>query len=336
MSGGPAPDWEAIARHLAGEGDAASRARMEAFLQASDGDRELVKAVDEVSRRYRSEPLQGLDVEGALARVKARRGEAQVVPLHGTTRSSGRRPFLVWGGLAAAAAAAFLLWRAPAPDASGSAEVVYRGSVGRVDSVRLADGSLAMLAPGAQMTVPADFGSGTRTVRLDGRGWFRVEHAEGASFTVLSGSAVVRDIGTEFEVRPGVNGAVRVSVHEGTVAVRGTDEVAEVTLSKGDEVVVAEAKAAEPSRGTVDAADADWVSGRLHFRDVTVGEFVEAVSAWSGLVVRLDDGGLRDMRVTQDMALGEVRQRLEETALILGARVQWVGDTAVVSRGGGR
>jgi transmembrane sensor len=332
-----APDWESAARHIAGEGDTRDHAQMESFLRGSPADAELLRALDVLSRKVPVDLPTGLDVESALRKTKARRDDATVVSL--ASRRAGGRPVIRWVGLAAAAALALVLARnwVVQPGTEGTvAEAVYRGTVGQVDSVRLADGSVAMLAPGATLTVPAGFPSESRTLRLVGQGWFRAAHEGAHPFTVMAGDAVVRDIGTVFSVRSGVNGEVRVAVHEGAVAVRGTGAAAEVQLSQGDEVMVAAGAVQAASRGTVPEGDADWTSGRLHFRDVSMEEFSRTVASWTGWVVRLEDPELRVLRVTQDLTLAEARQRMEEAALVLGARVTWKGDTAVVSRGGGR
>ena len=310
---------------------------MEAFLRENPADAALLRALGDASGRVQTEPMPGLDVERALSRTKAR-FDTPVVSLPSRQRSP-RRPVFAWVGLAAAAAIAVVLFRGdgtgpavvePAPD------VVHRGSPGKVDSVRLADGTMAILAPGAELRVPATYAAAERTVRLSGQGWFRAVHDQARPFTVLAGDAVIRDIGTVFSISPGVNGVVRVAVHEGAVAVRGTSSPTEVELAEGDEVTVESAAVQSPLRGTVKGGDADWTSGRLHFVDVSMEEFSRTVSAWTGLVVRLEDPGLRVLRVNQDVTLAEARQRLEEAATVLGARVEWKGDTAVVSRVGGR
>lgn len=333
-----APDWESTARHLAGEETASDRARFESFLRGSPADAELLRALDTLSRKVPVAAPSGLDVESALRKTKARRGEATVVPI-ASRRAGLGRPVVRWVGLAAAAALTLVLarsWGTLTGAGDAVAETVYRGTVGQVDSVRLADGSVAMLAPGATLTVPSGFPAESRALRLEGQGWFRATHEGAHPFTVLAGDAVVRDIGTVFSVRSGVNGEVRVAVHEGAVAVRGTAAGAEVQLSQGDEVVVAAGAVQAASRGTVQAGDADWTSGHLHFRDVSMEEFGRTVASWTGWVVRLEDPELRVLRVTQDLTLAEARQRMEEAALVLGARVTWKGDTAVVSRGGGQ
>jgi transmembrane sensor len=333
----PVPDWEALARHIAGESEGAERARLESFLQANPADAELVRAVTALTQNMPASPSANLDVEAALAKTKARRTAPTVIPL--ASRRGGRgRPIVRWAGLAAAAAAVILFTRDgdSRPDSGAAAtDVVYRGTLGKVDSVRLADGSTAILAPGAELTVPVGFPSESRSVRLTGQGWFRAEHAGAHAFTVLAGDAVVRDIGTVFSVRPGVNGEVRVAVHEGAVAVRGTAD-GEIQLSQGDEVTLVAGAMQTPLRGSVRAEDADWTSGHLHFRDVSMEEFSRTVASWTGWVVRLEDPELRVLRVTQDLTLAMARQRMEEAALVLGARVEWKGDTAVVSRGGSR
>lgn len=330
------PDWEAVARHLAGEDSGAERARVEAFLRENPADAELLRALGDASARVPVEPVPGLDVERALRRTKARFDTPVVaLPAH---QKSRQRPIFAWVGLAAAAAIAVVLFRdGPSPAVVEPApEVVHRGTPGKVDSVRLADGTMAILAPGAELRVPANFAATDRTVRLTGQGWFRAVHDDARPFTVLAGDAVVRDIGTVFSISLGVNGMVRVAVHEGAVAVRGTSSPTEVELAEGDEVTVSSAVVQSPQRGTVKGGDADWTSGRLHFVDVSMEQFSRTVSEWTGLVVRLEDPGLRVLRVNQDVTLAEARQRLEEAATVLGARVEWKGDTAVVSRVGGR
>jgi transmembrane sensor len=331
----PIPDWEDLARYLAGEGSSSDRANIEAFLRQHPEDAELLRGLDAMSRRVRPAVPVGLDVEAALIATMARRTATPVVSLD-ERRHVGRRPVLLWAGLAAAAAVAFLLGRGDTPGTAPGPDVVYRGTPGRIDSVRLADGSVAVLAPNAELSVPRAFPKGARTVRLKGQGWFRASHDESSPFTVVAGEAVVRDVGTVFSIQSLEGGAVHVAVHEGSVAVRGGEERGEVMLGEGDETSIVAGRAQAPSRGSVGARDADWTSGQLHFRDVSMEEFCRTVSSWTGWVVRLDDPELRVLRVTQDLTLAEARQRFEEAARLLGAGVRWSGDTAVVSMNGGR
>ncbi|HEY0995197.1 MAG TPA: hypothetical protein VGD77_04355, partial [Gemmatimonadaceae bacterium] len=72
------PDWEALARFLAGEGDAAESRAVAAWLDAHPADAALVRSLHAVGGEAvgaAADPAD-VDVEGALARVKARRHEA--------------------------------------------------------------------------------------------------------------------------------------------------------------------------------------------------------------------------------------------------------------------
>lgn len=346
----PTPtDWEALARYVAGESPESERVRIEARLAGSPEDAALVQALREVSGRLPRVAPSGLDVEGALRRTKERAREARVVPIP-VGAVAWRSPFPVRGAawrspwLRAAAAAGvavlgyFALDRRPAAEVAASDRVI-RAGVGGADSVTLADGSLAVLAPGTELVIPGSFGDGDRVLRLTGRGWFRVQHVEGAPpFIVESRGAVVRDVGTVFSIegREGRGMGVRVAVHEGSVAVRGRSQPApsEVSLAAGDEATVTETAVASVTRGTVGQDDADWVSGLLHFRNVSMEELAASVGAWTGLTVRVDDPALRGERFDIDLSVAEARAGLQEAALAMGATLRWSGDTVVVSRGG--
>src|SRR5215212_8099866 len=89
------PDWEALARDLAGESAPGVSARL------SPADREMLRAIEHLTADLKSDIPGDLDVEGALAKVKSRPEfrHRDVIPLH--SRTSWRVP------MPALAAAAF-------------------------------------------------------------------------------------------------------------------------------------------------------------------------------------------------------------------------------------
>ncbi len=325
------PQWEDLARYIAGEGSPTQRAAIDAWLRSSPADAALVDELRRTTLGIPTVDVPGLDVERALSRTRSRMA-APVVSLDSHRRSPrGWRP--VWVGAAAAAGLALAVGVAreflTEPQATHvAASAVHRGRVGQVDSVALADGSLAILAPGSELTVPGGFGEGERRLRLVGRAWFRAAHDESKPFLVESEGVSVRDIGTEFSVEPLTGAGVRVAVHEGAVAVRGSSQSTETTLRQGDEATVT---ASGVSVGQIPKGDADWVSGELHFRDVTLEEFGAAMARWTGWVVRIDPA-IGSMRVRTDISLTRAREQFEEAALSIGGAATWDGDTVTVSR----
>jgi transmembrane sensor len=93
----------------------------------------------------------------------------------------------------------------------------YNTDIGERRSITLADGSTVDL--NARSLIRIEFSSGERRVELlDGQALFQVAKDKNRPFTVRSGDATVRAVGTEFDVYRKANGTT-VTVLEGRVAV---------------------------------------------------------------------------------------------------------------------
>lgn len=370
------PDWDALARYLAGESGADEARAVAAWLAEHPDDARLLTRLDAhldaTLGRAADAPLRSapaadappIDVEGALARVRARRdGEGHQAPaapdvrLLRPTRAPGRgsreplgggrpRGWLGWGvgGLAAAAALAAVsveLGRrdrsadAPAGTGSAAAERVVATAVGRRDSVRLPDGTRVVLAPGSRLTIAGGYGGGRREVRLEGAAWFAVRHDAARPFAVRAGGAVIRDVGTEFTVRTdGVDGpsGVAVAVTEGVVALSAGEGArgAEVTLRAGDRGEVRADGVVASTRGAVTADDVAWTRGRLVYRAAPLDVVRADLRRWYGIELRVADAALAGRRLTATFEGEPATRVVEVVALALGATVTQAGDTAVL------
>lgn len=327
------PDWEALARHLSGEGEGGELAPEDRALLA-----ELSRAADRAPRIA----VERLDVEGALARVRSRRGETPVTPLR--SRQPERSPWAspmvrLAAGVGIALLGAYLWQGRQGQGPASMASQTHVAPRGAPDSLTLADGSQVILAPGSRLVIPAGFGAGTRRLELEGDGWFKVEHDGGTEgrndggaqpFIVVSGGTEVRDIGTIFEVNTFGAAGLRVAVEQGSVAVKSAVS-AEVLLVVGQEALVDASGVAtvRPSPGAQ-----GWASGELRFRDVTLEELGETLDRWYGIRLQVDDA-LRGKRVTTGLNASSVKGVVQELGLTMDAEVEWVGDTAIVRRRGG-
>ncbi|MBC7894053.1 MAG: FecR domain-containing protein [Cytophagaceae bacterium] len=343
------PDWEAIARYVSGESDGAERELVRAWLVANPEDHKLVEALDRIVADVPVELPAGLDIEGALRRTKAAAGGSPILRLEAAAPRLSRFPAArarpQWVVRAFQAAALFgviaitaTIWRYRSePSPQVATVTTYRASLGKPDSVTLADGSRAILAPGSELAVTATYGTAGREVALRGQGWFRVVHDDARPFVVKAGDAEIRDVGTEFSVNHRANSGVLVQVHEGAVIVRGSSQEASagVLLHQGDEAVVAQGAVTSTQRGTVPADATAWVSGLLRFRDVPLAEVVETVRRWYGIEIRVDDPALGATKVSIDVNAGSIGGVAQELALTVGGRVDKRGDTLVVRAGQG-
>lgn len=207
-----------------GDTDLSSRAEFDRWLRQSP---EHVRAYMEIARTYYE--LGTLDSErvarlGELIAAAAQRDpvvrlepNAPQGPAKGTPRSS-RAKLGRWipASLAAAIAAGLVVWLGLPK------HTTYSTGVGENRTVRMTDGTMITLNAITEIRV-----SYTKTERVidlvSGQAFFQVVANRDRPFFVRSGFAVVRDVGTQFDVdrRPG---STTVTVVEGRVALYPASE----------------------------------------------------------------------------------------------------------------
>lgn len=166
------------------------------------------RAMDELSRVW-----QALD---CLSEAKR---DEKIATFTDAARRASRRTRLRWWVAAAAtvlAAVAGLLWLR-----QGSEVQTLSTAVGQQRTVTLADGSVVAL--NTNTIVETDLSRRYRQIFLrKGEAHFQVAHDRTRPFLVHAGDAVVRAVGTEFEVRLRNDQHVDVVVNEGRVEVQAT------------------------------------------------------------------------------------------------------------------
>jgi transmembrane sensor len=334
-AGASPPDWDALARHLAGEDDAADRARIERELAADPARSALIDALDAALRAPDTNMLTPSEVDAALDAVLARRDQGDgtlVVPLH-PRAARWRR-----GGLRAAAAilvvvGATITWRAlsRAGSASGNGGRQFATGVGMVDSLVLPDSSLVILGPASTLTVPADYGASSRELRLRGQALFDVRHDPSRQFIVRTGAAELRDVGTRFAVQSHSPEELRVAVLEGAVAIRATRAARSVTdtLRASDRGVMLADGVLRVERQTATGVEEDvaWMGRRLSLRDAPVSRVGAELARWYGLELRVTDSTLRSRRLTATLEHAPRAELARVLAAALGGTARLAGDT---------
>jgi transmembrane sensor len=333
---GAAPDWEAIARYLAGESQPEEASVIEQWLEAHPRDRELVERLNveatiEPPRTSTSRPRWLASTPGWPNRAEPR------VLSDGAHAARPRwQPLGVIGLLAAAAVVGVVVTRqarkAPNEGAQATLARTYTTGVGQRDSVRLADGTRVVLGPDSRLTVPGDYGVTGRSVELRGDGFFDVVHDPAKPFAVRVGQAVVEDIGTAFSVESDDAAATSVSVVAGSVRLRQaqSEPTSGVVLAAGDRGSIDEAGRASAQQHVVRDEDVAWTRGQLVFRDAPLSACANELRRWYGVTLRVNDSALLNTPVSTSFA-GEPADRvLNIIGLTLGARVQRQGDTATL------
>ncbi|MDB4882134.1 MAG: FecR protein [Gemmatimonadetes bacterium] len=345
-------EWESLARYLAGECGPEEEHVIRDQLARNAEQGAMLAALDAALTTTTDQPLSTAEIERALQAVRARAAledasgghQRDIVPLlrEGPTARLARMRWQ-WrhAGLRAAAAVlvvagASMLWRAThhsgpsgaAARSAGVASIHYASAVGKVDSIRLSDGSKVVLGPASRLDVAGGYGSASRDVVLHGEAFFDVVHDERVPFVVRTSHATMRDVGTSFTVRSDVDGGTRVAVTTGAVSLVAAHggAGASVVLRAGDRAVTG-ANGVQLERGTVSNDDLSWTHGLLVFRDAPLTEVTVGLRRWFGIELVVTDSLIATRRLNATFDGGTVDDVGRVLAAALGGSVRRSGDT---------
>jgi transmembrane sensor len=357
------PQWDAVARQLAGEADPASRALVDAWRRDRPDDATAVDALDATLSRLAFTAPPDLDVEAALRKVKQRRAaeeaaegaaaaaaapsDPRVVPLRRParpawhTRWMPRTPALRAAAVLGVVATGAALWSAARGIRGGaggeSEQRFYTTTVGQTGAFRLSDGTRVTLGPASRLTLARDYGASRRELELRGEAYFEVRHDAARPFVVRTAAATLEDVGTAFVVREGGDGRVVLAVTDGAVQVAPTDprwSGARVVARRRDRVTVVPGQApnVEPQAVPLDASEdpTAWTRGQLVFHDATFPDVSAELRRWYGVELRAADSALAARHLTATFHGEPVDEVLRVVGLALGASVERRGDTAIV------
>ena len=355
------PQWEALARYLAGESTPEERQRIRALLDGDDDRAALLDALDAALPPREEGRLSPHEVEAALAAVMARRdpaparapdAAADVIPLAPRGASSVRPARLRWRSSGLRAAAAVLLvagvsffWRASratteSPAGTGStvsASTAHQTRAGQVDTVRLADGSSVVLGPESRLVLQQDFARRSREIALDGQAFFDVVHDDARPFVVRARGATLRDVGTTFSVRSDSIAGTRVVVTSGAVDVAATPATvsAPTVLRAGDVAEVSGARV-RVERGAATDSELSWTRGVLELHDAPLSAVAQELRRWYGVKLVVTDSTIASRRLTATLERATADEIGRVLAAVLGGSVTRSGDTLRLGAAGAR
>ncbi|SFX20914.1 FecR family protein [Azotobacter vinelandii] len=200
-----------------------------------------------------------------------------------------------------------------------------RTAVGERGTIRLADGSEAILNTGSHLRVESRLRS-RRLELVRGEAGFSVAHAS-KPFIVRSQGVEVRDIGTVFTVRSDGRG-VLVSVVEGTVEVSGRQTPVR-RLETGQQVRAGREGIGATRRIDPDAVTA-WQRGKLRFDGTPLGEAIVDIQRYRQAPVRLGEARLASLRLSGEYDTDAIESLIDLLPAILPVSLVRGGDGTVV------
>ena len=241
--------------------------------------------------------------------------------------------------IAAIALTVFLL---EYPPSTGEApkEKVFTTEPGQRTTVRLTDGTEVRLNVKSQLTVLPSFGKESRDVHLDGGAFFEVATDSTRPFSVHTGEAAVRVLGTAFDITAyPEEAATRVAVAEGRVTMApmrsplGKKKRQDILLGKRDVGRILQSGEQEIQRDSDLESHLAWMDGNMVLKNAPFEEVVRKLERWYGLEISLRDGasppeGKLNARFAKDQPLPEV---LDLVGTLFGLEYKFNRKTAVFS-----
>ncbi|NMX65379.1 FecR domain-containing protein [Pseudomonas sp. WS 5079] len=256
----------------------------------------------------------------AIARV--REDLKQRFPLPPPTPAKNKRPAGKTLGLLLLAIVAGVAWIDPAYRSEHVAS-----QVGQRQALLLADGTQVLLDSNTEMTISWHLRS--RQVELKaGQALFEVSPMVYRPFLVDAGLAVVRVVGTRFNVRRQEQD-VQITVAEGRVAVRAAATGAVAALEPGQQLRVHKGQEARLGRVDVDDVTA-WQQSRLVFESTPLEDVIDTLQRYHRQPIRLMDPRLARLPVSGVFDSGHVDRLLALLPGILPVRVSTAADGSVL------
>lgn len=204
----------------------------------------------------------------------------------------------------------------------------HSAPVGEIAAMTLDDGTRLILDSGSAIDVSMD--RDRRDIRLlRGRVSIAVADDE-RPLRLLSGDAVIRDIGTRFSVSREEDGE-HVAVAEGIVDLRASGESRALVLGAGQGGALKNGRIGS-ARPINELEAFGWTDGRLYFSNRPLGEVVEELRRYHrGWIVVTNDRAAA-LRVSGGLSLDDPAIAMKELARLSGTRLSRVTDRLLILR----
>ncbi|MVT12301.1 FecR family protein [Chitinophaga tropicalis] len=217
--------------------------------------------------------------------------------------------------------------------------------------IRLEDGTVIILYPGAAMKYPQHFNTTRREVYLKGKAMFDVEKDANRPFYVYSAHLVTHVLGTSFTIDPDKDGGqIQVSVHNGrveiyeqhtSVAVKQNAGNSGVILTPNQRVIYRQSESSfettlvEAPEPVVTQNNETGDTGiSLQFSDDPISMVINALEKYYGVEIVVDNENLYNCPFTGALTQQGLYEKLAVVCQSVGASYEIKG-TRILIRGKG-
>lgn len=330
-------------RHQEAELSEQEQQEFKRWCDERPGNYEQFQDVAVVWEAFTRERLAAREQEGSAvnelsALVESYRpGQSQQAP---SEKRSSIHPYR-WLAVACVALLAILSFPfVSGPDLEQALPISYRTAIKEIETYQLQDGSVVTMNAASAMSV--SLGDRIRKIELyEGEAVFAVAHDPERPFVVDVGGALVRAVGTKFNIER-VRDDVIVTVLEGIVEVT---KVRDLKASDGTAIAKQDIKRlvhgqrleishADPVLGDITPANLDvdmaWQEGNLIFENEPFYQVVEQVSRYIDERIIINDNQLSELRLSGVYRIEEADTILPILATILPIQINQIDEHLIV------
>lgn len=289
---------ETLVAYLSGELDAAQRAEVETWYDASAENRKLLGEIYRVLYvNDRINDTAHVDVEKALDRCCRQ--------LHERARRAMWRRGLRRVAAVAAVVAVLLVggWSVVLVADRLTQPVTVYTELGERSQAVLPDGTKVWLNSSSRVEYTASFFSRKRRVTMDGEAYFEVSHDKHAPFVVSTNGLDIRVLGTRFNIRNDEEKhTVTTVLLEGSIEASVTGERDKAVRLRPSQQLLFDTDMKSMLLSDIETAERsiNWIYGRFSFEHNTLEEIAEVLNDYYNVDIRFKDDALRQMRFSGD------------------------------------
>ncbi len=196
-------------------------------------------------------------------------------------------------------------------------------SYATVRTLELADGTEVTLRPNSKLLRKGR--RNIRKYRLKGEAYFNVAHSDDQDFSVRTEEAMVRVLGTRFNLREWGGRSV-VYLEEGSVRFDNLNTGEHLVLEPGEAATVLGTEAIQRAENTNSLEYLDWKQNQMIFRDKPLQDLITELEHHFNVTITVPRE-LSQETLSGGLTLQSARQSLDYLSLILDGNFEEISDT---------
>ncbi len=325
-------EWILLGRYLSHECSEEDKKTVESWIASNPENKQFMKLMETVGQTQ-EDRVQGSDVQRLWDEVVEKAGvsseketqtRSSLSPIKWSHRFQPRvfqilryaavllilimLPYLIYNG-----------WEIPSWIQSQSELITHIVQKGDRQKINLSDGSTVILDAGSQFKYPEEFNQNSRVVFLNGEGFFEVQSNPEKPFIVHVGDAVVKVLGTKFNIRAWQKyKRIQVAVAEGKVSLntkKGAFQDA-VILTAGLSSFLSETGVtSQPEMIDIEKI-LSWMHNEVIFDNTPLDEILFQLERWYDLQFVLSDSSIGQEHLTVHIQSTAIKDILELIATL--------------------